>query len=327
MKLPLTAILKHTRDDITLLFSKTRTYFSSHRKKVLILANCQGQALYSLLKKNPDFIKQFELIHIDPIHLLKIQDSERILSIIATLDVIIYQPIGSNYGVFASDNILKHLKLNAKAISFPVAYFTGYNPEVIYLKNFDGKKVSVPFDYNDLNIMRMFAEKLSIPEIVNHLESNTFYSQEFLERNCELSLNTLAEREKGLDIRITPFIENNYKSKRLFFSMNHPSNEVLFEIVQQLFELLGLQEARTPHLANELLGRTRLYLYPSVLKNFDLFSDNQIIIDNVKFSLENYVRECYTTYIDNRDLIQYNIESNEKGNDLIKQQLATRNYA
>ena len=129
--------------------------FSGTKKKVAILANCQGKALSQILKKIPEFNKKFEIIPIDPIHLLKEENAENIFRIISSLDFLIHQPIGLNYGKYASKNILKLMKNGASSISFPVIYFSGYNPETIYLKNNEGKTLT-ELGYNDLNKINLF---------------------------------------------------------------------------------------------------------------------------------------------------------------------------
>lgn len=311
--------------NITYIKYKIRSYWIK-KKKAIIIANCQGQALYTLLKNTPVFTNEYELIHVQPIHLLNDSHQSFLLKTISDIDLFIHQPISENYGIYATEALKKLLKPTARSISFPVVYFNGYNPETVYLKNPAGKKLSLSMDYHDLNIMKMFIDEYSIEETVSNLHSEHFYTPEILELNWLSSLQTLKGREKNLDIQVSEYIEQHFKTHRLFFSMNHPSNELLFEIIKQLFTLLQLETA-IQSFPKQLLGKTRLFIYPSLKQHFNIMSEEKIIIENQSYSLEKYIEKCFTEYRQHRDIIDFNIAQYAKSNDLIKEKLASRIYS
>jgi hypothetical protein len=54
------------------------------------------------------------------------------------------------------------------------------------------------------------------------------------------SLGQLREREKDTDVPISDFIEANAKSRRYFYTPNHPTNELLGEMLRRLVNAAGL---------------------------------------------------------------------------------------
>lgn len=301
------------------------TKINGVKKKAAILANCQGQAISDLLKKNNGFMRAFDLVPLDPIHLLKESDSEVILEMISTIDLLIHQQIGYNYGVFSSSNVISLMKTNSLSISFPVAYFSGYNPETVYMKDSSGKTIQ-KMGYNDLNIMRMFLDGLSTHDMVDCIEAEDYYPEEFLLNNFNESILSLIEREKNLDVKISRFISDHARERRLFFSMNHPTNEVLLGIVRQILSLLSISFEKT-YLANQRLGRTKLYMYPSVRKALDLSLNDSIVVDQTTYTLEEYVARFITLYKKDVNLVRHNVEMYQNGADLIKKKLVLTTFS
>ena len=287
------------------------------KKKAAILANCQGQSIAHLLKKNDVFAKAFDLLPLNPIHLLKESDAPKIHELVSSLDLLIHQPIGPHYGVFSSDNIVKSMKPDSCSISFPVLFFSGYNPETVYMKNIAGKTIQ-EMGYNDLNIMKLFLAGFSPQDIVDQIISEDFYSHAFILNNYEQSINSLKEREKDLDVKISQFINNFAKERRLFFSMNHPTNEVLQKVTAQILSLLSIPFVNL-NLPKELLGKTRLFVYPSVRNILGLSWNDSIMVDLKSYTLEDYVARFVTLYEKNIELVTQNVEIARNGVDPFNQ--------
>lgn len=62
--------------------------------------------------------------------------------------------------------------------------------------------------------------------------------------NAENSIHELYLREKYCDIKITDFIEENYKEEQLFYSPNHPNERLINEYVNRMIEYLGYKRRR-----------------------------------------------------------------------------------
>lgn len=230
---------------------------------------------------------------------------------ISQIDYLIYQNISEENKfspMLASSVILKGLRPDAKRVCIPDIYFKGYYPQVTHNSRNphfkDPKLQNGAFPYGDANIIAM-VDKMSPEEIAEKLNSDDFYSKDFVVKNAEDSINELKEREKKCDISISDVIEQNYQKQLLFYSQNHPNNFLVEILLKRIFAFTNDNyEDFCPQKAYELSGR-QLPIYPSVKKALNL----QFEYDKFKWwnslneepvTLQQYVKDyiwyCYTNY-------------------------------
>ncbi len=245
-------------------------------KKCLVYGNCQSMAIRDFLSKHPDFRSFYDLLDIKPVHLLTQDDIETLEQTIAETDLFIHQPISDNYkGIpqLSTSYLKSQSKASCTIVSFPVAYFTAYNPEITYLKGKNNAAISKPFPYHDLNILKLYAEGKSVEETIEAIESEVFYSTEYLQDNLSTTLANLEAREKSIDILLSPFIRENFREKRLFHTFNHPSSIVLEYLINSILDFLDInrEKGRLELFRNhDFLAQNSFPIYPSVAKALDL---------------------------------------------------------
>ena len=282
----------------------------NNRIQIFIQANCQGQAIKTIISKVPRLKNLFDFYELRPIHLWNDSDRDLVFESIKNCDIFLHQPISDNFGEYSSENLKKYLKKGAKSISFPVVFFSGYNPETIYLKNENKQKVTLFCDYNDYNLVKLFLEEKTVDEAYDIITSEEFYSEEFIIESIENSFTALQNREEGLDIKISDYIRANYRNKKLFYSMNHPINSLLYELINQFLTKEGLEVLKEDETKTfpELLGRTDLYLYHSIAKYLNIESTNTVKIDNKKMELKDMISKYYNAYYKQNELLKYNMD-------------------
>src|SRR4030043_375212 len=103
------------------------------RLKFSIFGNCQAPPLRQILQSSTEFSQIYEYVLIKPVHLISQNEDQLVHETFRNLDLIIYQHVSAVYGGNSRDlgteSLLTQLKDSSRAVSFPVAYFTGYNPE------------------------------------------------------------------------------------------------------------------------------------------------------------------------------------------------------
>ena len=122
-----------------------------------------------------------------------------------------------------------------------------------------------------------------------------YYSSDEVLVNAANSLLNLKEREQECTIKVADFIQQHWRDKRLFFSMNHPSNEVLNEVVKQVNKLLTLPKPQA-YCGNELLGDTHLPMYHSVQKLMNFEGSSSIKVRKVEMDATEYLTKSVRTY-------------------------------
>lgn len=181
------------------------------------------------------------------------------LSIIKNMDVIITQPISTNYRnkyYLSTSYLLKNCKADAKIIIIPSLYFKFYYIDLkIKMINGDAPDQDIlidPCPYHYEYMIESYLQNKSIhtyiDEIVNNVNLKT---NEELEEIMSDSLNELKKREnnmliydelhKNIDyIPVSNYIENNYKHKLLFYSINHPTKYLFQYISEIILKILNL---------------------------------------------------------------------------------------
>jgi hypothetical protein len=296
------------------------------RLKFSVYGNCQNYPLSLILQSSPEFSRIYEEIPINSVHLLNPDEDEKVREIVSKLDLFIYQPVADGYRgetrKLGTKYLLSFLKNGARAISFTVAYFPVYNPEAVYFVDQNGTGIlgvpGLPCDLHDLNILKAFHHGLTWQECVAYIQKGNIYTREMLTNCLSESLSRLREREKVIDVRILDFVEKNWRDQRLFFTINHCSNSILFHEANQILDLLKLPALAPASLTGlpEYLGRQRLFIHPDIRKHFALnFPAEAIQFDDLTYTLDDFVIAYFDFYRTHSDMIQHNIDYYAKSSD------------
>ena len=284
------------------------------KRNVVFYGNCQTKVYETVFNTSPAFLDACAVIAVPPIHQLQEHHYPGVRDALSRADVFVYQPIGSRFAEFSTEAVLRHLPPHALRITLPVAYFTGYTPETVYLFDAHSRPVDSLFPYyHDINVLRAFDlgksetfafEMLSNPELTPGSE---------ILGNLQATLQTLEtrEREQEVDIPISGFIREYFRERKLFHTFNHPSNEMLAYVIGKLAEALEIPSPGLP--GTELLGSSRLYLHPGVRDALALtLADEGIMLLQETVTLREYVSRAYATYAQNREMITHTFRHLDK---------------
>jgi len=291
-------------------------------KQCLLYGNCQTAALRTYLEKNLDFTSLYGFIDLKPVHLLSEADVPYLNEAISKTDLLIHQPVSDSYkGVYQLSTcyLKSQLKPGSKVISFPVAYFTGYNPELFYFKDNLGNVVSEPFPYHDANILRHYMEGKSIQDTIRISSDEDYYEEGYVSSNLEKTLKNLLIREEKLDIKLSEFIQDNFRKVRLFHVFNHPSSFTLSFLYFSILKILGLSDtlsqlkdkfgSPTYPLQMDVLARNSYPIYKSLSKCLDINFQNPVKyrFNNQDFSVDESITRFFEFYDKNEKLLQKNV--------------------
>ena len=262
--------------------------------KCLFIGICHIGAISTILKDIPSFTAIYNDILSYTIFSTSEEEMGNILeNIVPTCDLVLSQPVSDNYrnnNIFSTTSLRSKIKPGAVHLVIANCYFTGYDP--------------IPFQITDnngtithLNNVSYFPS-ISLISIINkNLDqacidwcNPSAHTTEEISFNYLSSINALKSREEKIfdsgipiDISISDYIEKNYQSKFLFHTYNHPTNELLFELVKRILHKLGIPLSITKcHISKELLGDITIPPPPSVYINsnmsfqYPLFSINGI---------------------------------------------------
>ena len=303
--------------------------------KFSIYGNCQIGALRKILLYSAEFSAIYKEVQIRPFHLKDKNEEAGVPKILKNVDLFIYQPILPQFQrgiipVYGTEYLLTLLKDNAMAISFPVAYFTGYNPESIIFRDNNGY-VLLQEEGNfsavhDLNILMAYHHGMSWQDCVSYIQKDNIYTPELIETNVTDSLGLLIEREKSIDVKISDFIIENWQKQRLFFDPNHCANFLILYEANQILHLLGLPSLNPAILTGcpEYLSIARPFVYPNVRKHFALsFAEEPIQYNNRTFTLDGAVRKYFDYYSTHPERVRFNTDFYSKSSNTPHSRIAS----
>lgn len=224
----------------------------SHKKIFMLLANCQGEVIYPMLKDIKEFTENYYIIETLPFYMMKIKGIKNISeATLKQLDLFVYQYVEVNseyYKAFASDHILELLENKCIAICIPNLYFRGYFPQVGGYRYINEESIILNngvnnlFAHVDTWIEKEYSKSHSVKKVIAALKDINYISKEEILWNLQCTLDELKKRETKCDIIMSDYIEKNYTKKMLFTEPEHPVNEVIAELVNRLLAILKIKE-------------------------------------------------------------------------------------
>ncbi|EHR0552771.1 TPA: hypothetical protein NKA12_001429 [Vibrio parahaemolyticus] len=263
--------------------------------KYAVLGNCQSGAISAMLDH---LLPSWEKVPLIAVHLITKSNDEKMLDAISTVDVLVHQPISDSFGFFSID-ALKCRFPHIKFISFPNIYFSGYFSSLMYLRKPKGGTLpGVVGDYHDKRVIEGYLKGSSVSEIMNDMKCPLEYSNGLVLR----SITQLKDRESSLDIKISKYIEDNYLKRQLFYSFNHPCNELLELVAREVCRLIGEPEI-DKSFPREYLAN---FIFPidASIKNELInpqcfYSDYSLVNslgDKVNLSMEEFIEQSIELY-------------------------------
>lgn len=270
-------------------------------RKFTIYGNCQGPALAKTLLEYADFKENFDYAPLKSIQTLELTDIENVIETIQKCDLIIYQPISTNYRIreLSTARILLHTNKNSILVSLPSLYFNGYFPHIDTL---DGRLSILNF-VHDYIMIYGYLLGLEQHEIIELIKSEDFYDEELSNRLLKKSISDLKKREvkNGVDIRVSDYIADNYRSQKLYNHFNHPKRPVYEFIASKILDMLGMSNSK--HLildeTEKYYGEISTPIYRSTYTNLRLmFSENFLTYGSANgiIGLPEVVSNFYSTY-------------------------------
>lgn len=321
------------RDYISLFydFSNLLKFSLDGRKKCLVYGNCQTHPLTRILSANKEFSHQYEIIKFKPVFRIDRSDLENLKTICQEVDLFIYQPVKSGYrGIeeLGTNYLQTLLKSQSHSISFHSLYFNVYNPEIIYIKkpdSIDEDKVFIgPFgDYHNKNIIDMFIRGCKITEVIEFLHNPEALDRTKIQEKFRLSIEELIKRENAfeIDVKIANYIRDNYQSRRLFWSMNHPSNDVIIKCAYDILEGIGISTTSVSKsffmkslTSIEFLNGTYFSIHPAICEALELkFPNPNLYFNNgMAFSLNDAASKFFRFYDKNPQVVEEYVRTQQK---------------
>lgn len=209
-------------------------------------------------------------------------DKKWFTDIICNCDIIITQPINDTYkdvDYLSTSYLIKHKSSLCKLIIMDSCYFNFYYFDLAY-KTIQGELLREPIDYHYNKMIECYCEDKSANYYLNNFVNNVDYKTS--DELASIAKNGLDELKRRRDdiknkypsvdyISTCDFIEQNYKNKLLFYSMNHPTNVLIQFICSEIVKILNISDTIDYNI--DMLNTPKCMIYKCISKhvNFDLY--------------------------------------------------------
>lgn len=246
------------------------------RKILACYGNCQINNILSLIETSNILKEMFLILYWPPIQLMSEEERTSGLSslVLKEIDLFIYQNVAPDNKFskkLASAELLKSIREDAMKVCIPNVYWTGYFPQFCANKfnpSFEGIRGGL-FPYGDKNIVELWKEH-SVEDVAYIVSQEDFYSRDEVLKNANESLEKLKSKESLCDVKISDFIESEYKEHYLFYTVNHPTNYLLKELVKRIFSYLSIKVSDIDEEIALKNDSREIAIYPSVKKALGL---------------------------------------------------------
>ena len=283
-------------------------------KLCIIYTNCQGcTGINYFLSKSINFCNIYEIKCIENYSFIKNQ-CEIPIDLFNNCDLFIYQPINDVHGSYSTNNIIKLLKDNCIKISFPYIYNTSFY--TIYHENSNN---FIPHDF-DASLLLNNNNKIILDKFIGHGILDIFnkkYNEhkdinsiinDYINNNIQFDfkyrfdkcMEILMEKEKYCDIKVSSYIFENYKTKILFLTHNHPTTYILLYITNEILKRLNLEIiSGTKFLLNESnlsydINLLNIDKYNKTYYDFNFNTNDELISDLQNYNFLNIINDNKT---------------------------------
>ena len=222
-------------------------YYTLYEKKqVVINANCHGGILIKYLMNSGSFREQYGIYPMKEIHFNDAGISEDVLK---NTDLYIHQRIKNDnkYGYQYSDERCLRL-LNKKARDFCIPNLwplggKGFFPTQIMEGNDEVRYDTELLFYRDLLIDEAYnsVNNPTLEHVCNYIQTYEYDCKE-IKNNFNKALQKIKADEQHWDIKISDYIEANYKRIPMFIDVGHPSFELMQYMCIEICKNLGFND-------------------------------------------------------------------------------------
>lgn len=232
--------------------------------RVHIHANCQAVPLAGLLNEaEPDWEISYFEVHANDI----IDNVDEYHHKIQSADLVLTQPIHRgfrNRDDLSVDWVRANIRKDATLLVFPSMHFAGHHPGLDALP-----LAGLPF-LSSLLVGHLIAAGETQAAALDRILSDNFISESEIETEIQVAMNEMKRREveDGLDVFISPFFDENCRTKTVFHIQNHPFREAMVFIANRLLAHLG-RAARAPVEGRDYQPDVHIPPLPSVARFLD----------------------------------------------------------
>lgn len=279
------------------------------KKITVINANCYGPIIKDALQRSELFNSKYMIYSIPTVY----ENGKGYIdeNLLKNCDVFIHQDIQTTnkFGYKLSDKYCKTF-LKEDCVDICIPNLVGMGKCIFYNCDADNERnmcETGPFEYglfpfSDGNIDELISKNMDNKEIVSVLLKPEHFNSDLVKVNCKNIFDKYKQREKNWDIKVINYIEKNFRKRKCFYDLYHPTEFIFEFILEKLFSLMGMRDDKEIYVPP--MDISEMPIYPAVGAALELeYSDFEIRKSvwggklRPHMSVEEYIKEyifwCY----------------------------------
>lgn len=268
------------------------------RRLLLLIGNCQTPVLAEILNNTPAFATHHFAYCYKGVHACSQSELAQLAGTLDRFDCIVTQNLYANtFGAMRTAEV--RATYHGQLVTIPTCWFN--------VLSLDAFRLSEPLGTNpDMNMHSLFLAQaflngLSEERAVAFYHEASLFTDKVLQDRFQETAREIRRREKDTDIIIADYILDNFTTRRLFHSYNHPTIDILLNICKSLAVILGFAFPKTPEnyakfdrLANPLWNthhKIRSYFKLGYMEK------DEFVFNNQRMNVDQFAHREYATFM------------------------------
>lgn len=243
----------------------------SAKSQLLVYGNCQAGWLARFLSGLPAVAERFAVHYLSDYLSSPADHPTNQPGFLRQCEVVVWQTAATR----GDPEFLAAVPPTARQIRFPTLWLKMLWPTYVV----DPRNQPEPdhpwgrYPYGDRLVLRLLEEGVPATDIAQRYRETDLNTIVNLDRFAKMAFAELRHNDRQSDVAVTPAIESNLATGKLFGTVNHPTYRILRVIGDGVARQLLDDQVELPPApanANDVLGHEEVPLHPQVISHFGL---------------------------------------------------------
>lgn len=267
------------------------------RRLLLLIGNCQTPVLAEILNNTPAFAAHHFAYCYKGVHACSPSELAQLAGALDRFDCIVTQNLYADiFGALRTAAV--RAAYHGQLVTIPTCWFNVLSLDAFRLSEPQGTNPDM--NMHSLFLAQAFLGGLSEERAVAFYHEASLFTDKVLQDRFQETVREIRRREKDTDIIIADYILENFTTRRLFHSYNHPTLDILLDICKSLAVILGVAFPKNPD-AYAIFDRLVNPLWNTHYKIRSYFQlryteKEEFVFNNLRMDVAQFARREYATF-------------------------------
>jgi tetratricopeptide (TPR) repeat protein len=268
------------------------------RRLFLLTGNCQTPVLAEILNNCPAFAARHFAYCYKDVHACSQEELAKLAETLDRFDGLITQNLFSeNFGALRTAEIRNTYR--GQIVTIPTCWFNVLSLDAFRLSQ-SREEINPDANMHSLFLAQAFLDGLSEEQAISFHREADLFTPELLQNRFQEAVREIQRRENELDVAISDYILDAFTSRRLFYSYNHPSLDLLLNICESLAGILGFTFPKDPvrYATFDRLSNPQWHTHHKIRSHFQLnyAEEEGFVFNDQQMDIAQFAHREYTIF-------------------------------